>query len=182
MVNFPEYSKGSWCILFAHPANFTSAWAMFSAFLALKERWLNERNTRILAISNEPIRVNNFSEKARRYIGIYLKAPVVEDLDGIISDRYGIASARRPRAGCNRLAYIIDPGGIIRMVIERPLLPNIEQALEEIARNLDVLQGASSNCSKGSKVDVMVAEQSDAAELVYKSKPAYFSRKKLFPN
>ena len=43
LVRFPEFSKGYWCIFFAHPANFTSAWRMYSNFLAMKERWLNER-------------------------------------------------------------------------------------------------------------------------------------------
>src|SRR5690349_5085110 len=89
LVRFPGFSEGCWCIFFAHPANFTSAWAMFSAFLAMKERWLNERNTKVLALSNESLRPNNdWSDKARRFIGIYLKAPVIEDLDFSIARMY----------------------------------------------------------------------------------------------
>jgi alkyl hydroperoxide reductase subunit AhpC len=183
LIQFPEYSQGCWCIIFAHPANFTSAWTMFSAFLALKERWLTERNTRIIAISNESIRQNNFSDKARRYLGIYLKAPVIEDLDFTIANVYGMASTRRPRPGCDRLAYVIDPEGRIRMIITRPLLPNIESALEEIEKKLDRLQR-----NLEDKEEVQLAlnveshEQSDALEEVYKTKPAHFSRKKIHPN
>jgi peroxiredoxin (alkyl hydroperoxide reductase subunit C) len=184
MVRFPEYSEGGWCIFFAHPANFTSAWTMFSAFLAMKERWLNERNTKVLALSNESLRPNNdWSDKARRFIGIYLKAPVIEDLDFQIAKMYGLASGRRPQLGCDRLALVIDPEGIIRLIIHRPL-PNIESALLDIEKELDRLQGKfveETNLNQAIKLEETF-EQSDAEGKVYSAKPAHFPRKKFLQN
>lgn len=183
-VHFPQYSEGGWCIFFAHPANFTSAWTMFSAFLAMKERWLNERNTKVLALSNESMRPNNdWSDKARRFIGIYLKAPVIEDLDFRIARMYGLASGRRPQPGCDRLAVIIDPEGIVRMIIHRPL-PNIESALLDIERELDRLQGKLVDDDKPVTPLEMseVSEGSDAHGIAYKAKPAHFPRKKFLQN
>jgi peroxiredoxin 2/4 len=184
LVKFPEYSHGCWCIFFAHPANFTSAWTMFSAFLAMKERWLNERNTKVLALSNESLRSNSdWSDKARRFIGIYLKAPVIEDLDFQIANVFGLASGRRPQQGCDRLALIIDPEGIIRMIIYRPL-PNIESALLDIERELDRLQGkivVENQVVPELEIEAVV-EQSDAEGLKYKPKPAHFPKKKLSQN
>jgi peroxiredoxin 2/4 len=183
ILRFPDYSMGNWCVLFAHPANFTSAWSVFSAFVAFKERWLNERNTRVVAVTNEHIRQNNdWSDKARRYIGIYLRAPVVEDLDFRITHLYGLASSRRPQPGCERLALIIDPEGIIRMIIHRPL-PNIESAISDIEKQLDRLQrnvAEQEECP--SEPQLQVAEQSDACEAVYKPRPAYLIRKKILAN
>lgn len=183
IVRFPEYSEGCWCIFFAHPANFTAAWTMFSAFLAMKERWLNERNTKVLALSNETLRQNNqWADKARRFIGIYLKAPVIEDLDFHIAQLYGLASARRPQPGCDRLALIIDPVGIVRFIIHRPL-PNIESALLDIERELDRLQGISVESNESKPIDpVGISELSDAMGALYKTKPAYFSKKPIHPN
>ncbi len=175
LLRFPEYSAGQWCIFFAHPANFTSAWTMFSAFLAMKERWLHNRNTKVLALTNESIRQHDWSDKAKRFIGIYLNAPVLEDLDFRIAKMYGLASGRRPQAGCDRLAVIIDPAGIIRMVITRPL-PNIESALLDIESELDRLQGVSTAVPLPAPTEA--TELSDATGAVYKSKPAYFPRKK----
>jgi len=182
-VCFPEYSRGHWCIFFAHPANFTSAWTMFSAFLAMKERWLNERNTKILALTNETLRPNNqWADKARRFLGIFLKAPVIEDLDFQIAKRYGLASARRPQPGCDRLALIIDPEGIVRMIIYRPL-PNIESALLDIERELDRLQGKVVDESNPIPHDpIGAAELSDALGELYKANPAYFTKKDIHPN
>lgn len=182
LVHFPSYSEGGWCLFFAHPANFTSAWTMFSAFLAMKERWLNERNTKVLAISNESLRPNNdWSDKARRFIGIYLKAPVIEDLDFRISKLYGLASGRRPQPGCDRLAVIVDPQGIVRMIIHRPL-PNIESALLDIEKELDRLQGNIADDSLKTPGLEVVAERSDAMQEIYKARPAHFPKKKFQHN
>ncbi|MDZ4678862.1 MAG: redoxin domain-containing protein [Saprospiraceae bacterium] len=182
LLRFPEYSEGCWCIFFAHPANFTAAWTMFSAFLAMKERWLNERNTKVLALSNESLRQNNqWADKARRFIGIYLKAPVIEDLDFQIAKRFGLASARRPLPGCDRLALIIDPEGIVRLIIHRPL-PNIESALLDIERELDRLQGKLVETEADHYNPLGVNEQSDATGKLYLPEPAYFSRTSINPN
>jgi peroxiredoxin 2/4 len=179
LLRFPEYSAGCWCVFFAHPANFTSAWTMFSAFLAKKERWLDERNTKVLALSNEPIRHNDWSDKARRFIGIYLKAPVLEDLDFRVARLYGLASGRRPQAGCERLAVVIDPEGIVRLIVNRPL-PNIESALSDIETQLARLQGHS---SLPEPLDILEAvELSDATGKVYRPRPAYFSQKMFVDN
>lgn len=183
-VRFPEYSRGFWCVFFAHPANFTSAWTMFSAFLAKKERWLNERNTKAIALSTVPISQDDWSDKARRFIGIHLKAPVLEDLDFSIANIYGMASGRRPQSGCNRLALIIDPEGIIRHIITRPLMPDIESALINIEAEFHRLQGnliGDFNVTSPFEA-VEAVEQSDATDRFYKTKPAHFSRKKISPN
>lgn len=182
-IRFPEYSRGFWCVFFAHPANFTSAWTMFSAFLAKKERWLNERNTRALALSTVPISQNDWSDKARRFIGIHLKAPVLEDLDFRVANLYGMASGRRPQSGCNRLAFIIDPEGIIRHIITRPLMPDIESALIEIEAEFHRLQGnLAVDLNAPSLEPAGAVEQSDATERIYKAKPAHFPKKKISSN
>ena len=182
-VCFPAYSRGYWCVFFAHPANFTSAWTMFSAFLAKKERWLNERNSKALALSTVPISQNDWSDKARRFIGIHLKAPLLEDLDFRIANLYGMASGRRPQSGCNRLAFIIDPEGIIRHIITRPLMPDIESALLEIEAEFHRLQGNLVEDFNTPPLEPAEAvEQSDATERYYKAKPAHFPKKKISPN
>lgn len=156
---------------------------MFSAFLAKKERWLNERNTKVLALSTESMRQNDWSDKARRFIGIHLKAPVLEDLDFSVANLYGMASGRRPHPGYNRLAFIIDPAGIIRHIITRPLMPNIESALLELEALFDRLQRNITEELQQLPLEAVDAvEQSDATGKRYKTKPAHFPRKKISPN
>jgi peroxiredoxin (alkyl hydroperoxide reductase subunit C) len=131
----------------------------------------------VLALSNEVLRPNNdWSDKARRFIGIRLKAPVIEDLDFRIARMYGLASGRRPQQGLERLALIIDPTGIVRLIIHRPL-PNIEDALTEITRELDRLQGYP--IAEPSLDNTEVLEQPDRILGEYQPKIAYFPKKKL---
>lgn len=157
---------------------------MFSAFLAKKERWLNERNTRALALSTVPIAQNDWSDKARRFIGIHLRAPVLEDLDLLVASLYGMASGRRPLPGCDRLAFIIDPEGIIRFIITRPLMPDIESALRSIEAELERLQGNSGEDGDTTLPlePVGAVEQSDAIYAQYKFKAAHFQKKLIHQN
>jgi peroxiredoxin 2/4 len=183
-VRFPEYCEGKWCILFAHPANFTSAWEMFSAFLYKKERWLDERQAKVIGISNVSIRPNDWLQVTQRYVGIYLRGPVIEDFDCQIAKMYGIASGRRPLPDCDRLALIIDPAGIVRLIIHRPL-PNIEEALLEIQRQFEEMSGIKAPTDIGHLpfASNNISEQTDVPkERKYNVKPAYFKRKRLPDN
>lgn len=179
---FPAYASGMWCVLLAHPANFTTSWWMYSTFLALKERWFNARNTKLLTISVEPVRQTDWSDKVRRYMGIYLKSPVIEDMDCAISNQYGLDALERRHPEFNRLAYIIDPEGVIRMIVHNPL-PSIEAALTEVERALDRLQGKEleGELLPANAGDLpQIAEQSDGTEEEeYKFKPAYFGKNKI---
>jgi peroxiredoxin (alkyl hydroperoxide reductase subunit C) len=181
-LSFPEFSAGMWCVLLAHPANFTSSWWMYSTFLALKERWFNTRNTKLLTISVEPVRQTDWSDRVRRYLGMLMKSPVIEDLDCRISNRYGLDSLARRHSEFNRLAYIIDPFGVIRMIIYNPL-PSIESALAEVERALDQLQGKTPQPPENNREFPQTLEQLDAAAAAeFKFKPAYFGKNKINPN
>ncbi|MBL7804947.1 MAG: redoxin domain-containing protein [Saprospiraceae bacterium] len=186
MIRFPEYSQGCWTVFFAHPANFTTAWRMYSTLLALKESWFNARNTKLIALSNEPIRHNEWSDKVRRYIGIYLKAPVIEDLDFSIATLYGMASGRRRhQPGYDRLVYIIDPQGIIRLIIYNPL-KNIEKDIADLEKQIKRLIGYEGPELETADEDQQVketalesTERSDATINAYKPRPAYFKKDKI---
>lgn len=182
MVRFPEFSKGSWCVFFAHPVNFTSAWRMYSNFLAMKERWLHERNTRLLVLTNESARQSGWSDVVRRYIGIFLKAPVIEDTDNRISALYGLSPGRRIVPPNHRLLYIIDPEGVIRLIVNRPLA-SLQTSMAYLEAELDRLQGriASPESSIAPPVAIPVPEQVDA-QAGYKPKPAYFRQNRIILN
>ncbi|MBK8968396.1 MAG: redoxin domain-containing protein [Saprospiraceae bacterium] len=179
LVRFPEFSKGYWCIFFAHPANFTSAWRMYSNFLAMKERWLNERRTKLLVLANESIRQNDWSDIVRRYLGIFLKAPVIEDPEHKIAALYGMATGRRITPPMDRLLYIIDPEGVIRLILHRPL-PSIQTTIADLEIALDRLQGKTAEEQPLQAFTQLLdlTEQLDG-KAGHKPKPAYFGRSKI---
>ena len=182
LISFPDYSQGNWCILFAHPANFTSAWVMYSTLISMKERFFTQRNTKLLAVGNENLYKNGFSDKVRRYIGIVLKAPVIDDSNYQISNLYGMASRRHREQDHGRLAFILDPEGIIRAIIENPQ-PSIETAIRNIELGFDQLQGVEHAKKEPPKFDLNpVEERPDTNKLILPTVPAYFNKDNLLKN
>ena len=179
-IRFPEYAQGSWCILFSHPVNFSCGWRMYSTFLALKERRFNDRNTKLLGLSNEPFRFDERSDRDRKERHNILRAPVIEDPHFELSNQWGMDAVRRRKTGFDRLAFIIDPQGVIRLILHNPL-PSIVHAVLDLERELHRLQTEappleieSPDLSKIPNIE----EYSDATDC-YKPKPAYFQRHKL---
>ncbi|MBL7774402.1 MAG: redoxin domain-containing protein [Saprospiraceae bacterium] len=179
LVSFPDFSQGYWCIFFAHPANFTSAWRMYSNFLAMKERWLNERNTKLLVLANESIRHNDWSDIVLRYLGIFLKAPVIEDPEHRIANLYGMATGRRITPPMDRLLYIIDPEGVIRLILHRPLA-SIQTTIIDLERTLDRLQGKTTVENDAPPLEELLAGADKPDHRAgCKPKPAYFQKGKI---
>ena len=183
-MQFPaDFLDGQWTIFFAHPANFTGAWVMYSTFLALKEKNFNDRKTNLLGLCSEPIGTENdgnWAEKVKRYVGIYLKAPVVEDLNRSISSLYGMVSGRRKTAGHDRVAYIIDPKGIIRSIIQGPF--TLQSVVDDLEKTLDKLQGLAKPeaAPPDPRFLQLSQERPDASPTVpYEPQPAHFPKKEL---
>ncbi len=142
-VRFPEDFRGSWCVFFCHPANYTSGWRMYSDYLMQKERWLQERNTRLLVLSNQTVCGELWSDVVSRYFSLCLKAPIIEDTDNLIADLYGMSPSKRIAPPAHRLLYIIDPESTIRHIVYRPML-SIKESLTQIAETLQRLQDSDS--------------------------------------
>jgi alkyl hydroperoxide reductase subunit AhpC len=129
---------------------------------------------------------SEFTELVRRYIGIFLKAPVVEDLDYRVAHILGIASGRKKHIEHDRIAYVVDPECVVRLILYNHLKPTVEHAILQLTTALDNLQR---------NIDPLVSielpletagilknnEQSDLIDN-YKPKPAYFRRDKINPN
>ncbi len=187
LVAFPGYfGEGTWTIFFSHPANFTGAWVMYSTFLALKEKYFTDRNCKLLGLysqPNVPDAEGTWAEKARRYLGIYLKAPVVDDIDLKIAAVYGMVIGRLRLPGHDRVAYIIDPGGTIRGIISGPF--TLQSVVGDLEKAINKLQGI--NEPEAQPIDpktlLDLQEKADRADDgFYKSKPAYFPKKELGVN
>lgn len=138
-IHFPEDFRGSWCVFFCHPANFTSGWRMYSDYLAQKERWLQERNTRLLMLSNQTVAGELWKDVVSRYLSFHFKAPIIEDTNNGIADLYGMSPSQRIAPPNHRFLYIVDPEGVIRLIVCRPL-PSMQQSLNHIASELERLQ------------------------------------------
>ncbi len=158
---------------------------MYSDYLIQKEHWLQERNTRLLMLSNQTVCGDMWTDIISRYLSMCFKAPIIEDTDNRIADLYGMSPSRQISPPAHRLLYIIDPEGIIRYIVCRPLL-SIQESLAQIAQELERLQN---NITSTEPIELppslpfeKTEERLEQGWKEHDMRPAYLSRKKPHPN
>ncbi len=134
-----EDFKGSWLILFSHPAAFTpTCTTEFIAFAEIHPE-LKKRGVELLGLSvdSNPSHiawVRNIEEKAN----VKITFPVIADNDRAVSMAYGMIHPGQSKTLTVRCVFIIDPNQIIRTILYYPLTTG--RSMNEIVRIVDALQ------------------------------------------
>ena len=134
-----EDFKGSWLILFSHPADFTPVCT--TEFIAFAEIYpeLQKRRVALLGLSVDSVSshiawVRNIEEK----IGVKIPFPVIADLSKEVSLAYGMVHPGQSKTETVRCVFIIDDKQIIRTILYYPLTTG--RNMQEILRIIDALQ------------------------------------------
>jgi peroxiredoxin (alkyl hydroperoxide reductase subunit C) len=134
-----EDFKGSWLILFSHPADFTPVCTTeFIAFARLHPR-LREINCELLGLSIDSVYshiawVRNIEER----LGQKISFPVIADLNKEVATLYGMIMPGESTTETSRCVFIIDDKQKIRAMIYYPLTTG--RNVEEIYRLVQALQ------------------------------------------
>jgi peroxiredoxin (alkyl hydroperoxide reductase subunit C) len=146
-INFPADYKGSWVILFSHPADFTPVCTSeFMTFAHMEGRFA-EANTKLVGLSVDGIYshiawLRTIKEKIE-YKGmknVEVKFPLIEDITMEVAKKYGMMMPGESNTKAVRAVFIIDPNGIIRTIIYYPL--SLGRNFEELYRAVIALQTA----------------------------------------
>ncbi len=181
--------KGSWLILFSHPADFTPVCTTeFIGFAEVYEE-LQKRNVQLLGLSVDSVSshiawIRNIEEK----LGVKIPFPVIADLDKKISQLYGMIMPGESKTETSRCVFVIDSDGNLRAMIYYPLTTG--RNMDEILRLVDALQttdehhvATPANWRPGEDVIVPPPSTQEAAEERLKEgfecKDWYFCKKKL---
>jgi peroxiredoxin 2/4 len=138
-LKLSEYNKGSWVILFSHPADFTPVCTTEMCGFAEEKAFWAAHNTRLLGLSIDSIHshiawVNAVHEKTN----ILFEFPIIADLDMKVAKLYGMLQPGESETAAVRAVFIIDPNGKVRLVMYYPL--NVGRNMDEIKRALVALQ------------------------------------------
>ncbi len=130
---------GKWVILFSHPGDFTPVCTTEMIAFANANTYFTQRNACLLGLSVD----SNSSHLAWMYdiylrTGIKVPFPIIADRNGQIARKYGMISSDVSNTETVRNVYIIDPEGIVRLILIYPL--NIGRCIPEILRALEALQ------------------------------------------
>lgn len=146
-INFPEDYKGSWVILFSHPADFTPVCTSeFMTFASMEEQFA-KANCKLVGLSVDGLYshiawLRNIKEKIE-YKGmknIEVKFPLIEDITMNVAKLYGMIQPGESSTKAVRAVFFIDPNGIIRTILYYPL--SCGRNFDELYRTLIALQTA----------------------------------------
>ncbi|GAB4505330.1 MAG: peroxiredoxin [Anaerolineales bacterium] len=146
-INFPADYKGSWVILFSHPADFTPVCTSeFMTFATLEEKFA-QANCKLVGLSVDGLYshiawLRNIKEKVE-YKGmknVEVKFPLIEDITMNVAKKYGMIQPGESSTKAVRAVFFIDPKGIIRAIIYYPL--SLGRNFDELYRALIAMQTA----------------------------------------
>lgn len=143
-MQFSEYIKDSWTILFSHPADFTPVCTTEMSGFALEQKFFDDHKTKLVGLSIDSIHshiawVNN----VKKNTGVLFEFPIIADIDMSVSKLYGMLQPGESETAAVRVVFFIDPSGKIRLIMYYPL--NVGRNMEEIKRVLLALQTADQN-------------------------------------
>ena len=136
--------KGSWLIIFSHPADFTPVCTTeFMAFAQLYPE-LKKRGVELMGLSVDSVTshiawVRNIEEKT----GVKIPFPVIADLNKDVSMKFGMVHPGQSKTETVRCVFVIDPNQVIRLILYYPLTTG--RNMDEILRVVDALQTTDAN-------------------------------------
>jgi len=136
--------KGSWLILFSHPADFTPVCTTeFIAFAKIHPE-LQKMNCELMGLSIDSVYshiawVRNIEAKT----GVKITFPVIADLNKEVASLYGMIMPGESRTETSRCVFVIDDKQTLRAMIYYPLTTG--RNMDEIIRLIQALQTTDAN-------------------------------------
>ncbi len=138
-IQFSEYIKDSWTILFSHPADFTPVCTTEMSGFAVRGNEFRALNTKLIGLSIDSIHAHvAWVNNVKKNTGVLFDFPIIADIDMKVSQLYGMLQPNESETAAVRAVFFIDPTGKIRLIMYYPL--NVGRNMDEIVRALTALQ------------------------------------------
>ena len=146
-ITFPADYRGSWVILFSHPADFTPVCTSeFMTFATMQDEFA-ELNTKLVGLSVDGLYshiawLRTIREKIvfRDMKDVEVTFPLIEDVTMEVARRYGMIMPGEDSTKAVRAVFVVDPAGVIRAIIYYPL--SLGRNFDELKRVVTALQAA----------------------------------------
>jgi peroxiredoxin (alkyl hydroperoxide reductase subunit C) len=142
-VDFPNDYKGSWVVLFSHPADFTPVCTTeFIGFTKMAPEF-EKINTKLIGLSIDSLHSHLAWAKSIEDIDLYgegkvkVSFPIIADISMSVAKKYGMLQTVA-KTQTVRAVFIIDPEGIVRTILYYPM--STGRNLPEILRIVKSLQ------------------------------------------
>ena len=136
-LSLPKDLKGSWFVLFSHPADFTPVCT--TEFVAFQKRYEEFENLgcKLIGLSVDQVFSHiKWTQWIKENLNVEIKFPIIAANDSVAS----ALGMLHPEKGANtvRAVFIVDPEGKVRIVLYYP--QEVGRNIDEILRSVKALQ------------------------------------------
>ena len=138
-INFHQWLRDSWAVLFSHPADFTPVCTTELGSVAKFKPDFDKRNVKVIALSVDPVSshlewIKDINETQQTVINY----PIIADPTFEVSKLYGFVHPNAPDKFTVRSVVIIGPDKKVKLLITYPA--STGRNFTEILRVIDSLQ------------------------------------------
>ncbi|MEE4211596.1 MAG: peroxiredoxin [Parvularcula sp.] len=138
MVRLRDY-RGSWVLLFAHPADFTPVCTSEFVALARHQEVFDALGCRLIGLSVDSVYAHlAWFDQIEADFGVRPSFPLLEDPSLAIARAYGMLHDGSSSTAMVRSVFVIDPEGIVRATLTYPM--SVGRSVSELLRLVAALQ------------------------------------------
>ena len=143
-IQFSDWQKGSWVVLFSHPADFTPVCSTELGEFARRNEEFARRNTKLIGLSIDSIHSHlAWRQNLKQILDVEIPYPLIADLNTEVAQKYGMLHPGASQTATVRAVFLIDPKRIVRALVYYPM--NVGRNVDEVMRLLEALQTADEN-------------------------------------
>ncbi|HSA57885.1 MAG TPA: peroxiredoxin [Gemmatimonadaceae bacterium] len=138
-VQFHEWKRGSWAILFSHPKDFTPVCTTELGRVAALKPEFDKRNCKVIGLSVDPIESHErWEQDIADVTGHPVNFPLIGDADRHVSMLYDMIHPNAGDTSTVRAVFVIGPDNRVQLTLTYPA--STGRNFDEILRALDALQ------------------------------------------
>jgi alkyl hydroperoxide reductase subunit AhpC len=138
-IDFYDWKDGQWAVLFSHPADFTPVCTTELGYLASIKGEFDKRNTKILAVSVDPLESHHgWATDIGDVGGTDLNYPIIADDDRAVAEAYDMIHPGEGDTSTVRSVFVIAPDNNVKLSLTYP--KSSGRNFDEVLRVIDSLQ------------------------------------------
>jgi thioredoxin-dependent peroxiredoxin len=138
-VNFHDWKRGSWAILFSHPRDFTPVCTTELGRVAALKQEFEKRNCKVIGLSVDSVESHHAWEgDIADVTGHTVNFPMIGDPDRAVAVLYDMIHPNSSDVVTVRAVFLIGPDNKVKLTLTYPLTTG--RNFDEILRALDAVQ------------------------------------------
>jgi alkyl hydroperoxide reductase subunit AhpC len=138
-LNFHDWKKGKWAVLFSHPKDFTPVCTTELGAVAKLKSEFDKRNTRVIGLSVDPLDSHQkWAGDIKDVTGADLNFPLIADPDKSIANQYDMIHPNASDTATVRSVFIIGADNKVKLMLTYPA--STGRNFAELLRVIDSLQ------------------------------------------